>query len=308
MQRLVAQPVPWAPRCVLAESPRWHHDRWWWVDAPRGLVQSHRPAGDGTTSHAATWLSAGTRVSLVHPAQAPGTMMVARGAVLQFYRDADAGGPAIPGAVLAELSLPPGWLLNDGSADPAGGLYIGAVHPDRTPGSGYLQHVRPDGSLGVAVPGMGLSNGMAVDPSGMLLYHADSTGRVVLAHRLDGDSEITDSWVHLRFDPGDGMPDGLAADADGGLWVAMYGAGEVRRYAPDGEPDLMVAVPTPQVTSVALGGADGHDLLITTAREGYDDARSAAEPLAGRLFTARSPHQARPTYPVRFVTPERTHQ
>ncbi len=308
MQRLVAEPVPWAPRCVLAESPRWHDDRWWWVDAPRGRVHSHRPAGDDATLPAATWLSAGTRVSLVHPARAAGTMLVARGPVLQFYRDPAGGGAAAAGVVLAELSLPPGWLLNDGTAGPAGGLYIGAVHPDRTPGSGYLQHVRPDGSLGARVSGTGLSNGMAVDTSGTLLYHADSTGRVVLAHRLDGDGEITGSAVHLRFEPGDGMPDGLATDTAGGLWVAVYGAGEVRRYAPDGEPDLVVSVPTPQVTSVALGGPDGRDLLITTAREGYDDARSAAEPLAGLLFAARSPHPGRPTYPVRFDTPEGTRQ
>ncbi len=231
---------------------------------------------------------------MVHPA-GPGRLLVAHETILQFY-DADIPGRA--GPVLATLDLPTGWLPNDGAAGPGGGLWIGAVHPDRTAGSGFLQHIRPDGSLGGRAEGIGLSNGIALDPAGSVLYHADSTGRVVLAHRMDPDGDIAESTVYLRFGPDDGMPDGLATDLDGGLWVAMYGAGEVRRYRQDGELDLIIAVPTPQVTSVALGGPDGHDVLITTAREGYDEARSAVEPLGGRLFTSRSQHPWRPLLSV----------
>jgi sugar lactone lactonase YvrE len=336
MERQLAAVVPWAPRCVLAESPRWHAGRWWWIDAQRGVVFRSAPSASSTQAAsgepARAWLTTGERVSVVHPAipQAAstpevawsgrdtpvspsvsrqdratsrppaGAVLVARGAVLQLYRDAGDEGPAIPGPVLAEVPVPAGWLLNDGLAGPAGGFYIGVVHPERDPDSGYLQHVRPDGTLGGRVAGIGLSNGMAVHPAGDLLYHADSTGRVVWAHRLDGRGDVAGSSVHLRFDPDDGMPDGLAMDVAGGLWVAVYGAGEVRRYAPSGELDMVVSVPTPQVTSVALGGPDNHDLLITTAREAYDDRRSAAEPLAGRLFSARSAHPGQPLFPVGF--------
>ncbi len=42
----------------------------------------------------------------------------------------------------------------------------------------------------------------------------------------------------------DGLPDGPAADRDGGIWVAMYGAGEVRRYARDGILDTVITIPT----------------------------------------------------------------
>ncbi len=116
---------------------------------------------------------------------------------------------------------------------------------------------------------------------------------------------MIDSGTAIAFDDG-GLPDGLAADREGGIWVAMYDSAEVRRYAADGTLDTVITIPTPQATSVELGGPDGCEVLITSAREGFTDAQSAADPLAGRLFTARSPYPglARPmiTLPDPMIT------
>jgi sugar lactone lactonase YvrE len=71
-------------------------------------------------------------------------------------------------------------------------------------------------------------------------------------------------------------------DADGGVWVALFGGGEVRRYAPDGRLDVRIPVPARQVTAAAFGGADLRDLYITTSRLGLSDP----EPAAGALFRA----------------------
>jgi sugar lactone lactonase YvrE len=125
------------------------------------------------------------------------------------------------------------------------------------------------------------------------MYHADSGEQLVLRYAVSAVG-IERREVYLRTS--DGLPDGLASDVAGGLWVAVYGTGEVRRYAPSGVLDAVVTVPAPQVTSVALGGPDGRDMLITTAREGYDEARSRAEPMAGRLFRARVQHPGTPLF------------
>ena len=58
-----------------------------------------------------------------------------------------------------------------------------------------------------------------------------------------------------------GRPDGIALDADGGVWVAMWGGGEVRRYTPGGDLDVVIRVPVTYPTSVAFGGADLATLL-----------------------------------------------
>jgi len=82
----------------------------------------------------------------------------------------------------------------------------------------------------------------------------------------------------------DGLPDGLTLDAEGGLWLAVWGSGELRRYTPDGRVDTVVSLPVTQVTSAAFGGPDLSTLYITTARENFTPADRAAQPHAGDIF------------------------
>ncbi|NJC72944.1 SMP-30/gluconolactonase/LRE family protein [Planosporangium thailandense] len=286
---MTAEPVD-APACALGESPRWAHGAWWWVDAEAGVLWTADAALTAGGATAVALLRTGGRLSLVHPA-ADGPVVVASGNDLLLV---DASGAAAP-RVWSRLDLPAGWVLNDGVADPDGRLWIGAVHPDRLPGSGRLYVVEPDGTARVAAEGFALSNGMAWRSS-TVLVHADSLDRCLWRHEVDaGGATVIRSHRTVTFPaepPGDpdagprGLPDGVALDRDGGLWVALYGSGQAWRLV-EGRVDTVIEVPTPRVTSVALGGADGRDVLITSAQEGMDEAALAADPLAGRLFRAR---------------------
>jgi sugar lactone lactonase YvrE len=77
------------------------------------------------------------------------------------------------------------------------------------------------------------------------------------------------------------MPDGLAVDAEGGVWVAAYGGGCATRFSPDGSLDRHVDVPAQSVTSLAFGGSDGRDLYVVSA-DNTDDAS-----LGGSIFRTR---------------------
>ena len=81
------------------------------------------------------------------------------------------------------------------------------------------------------------------------------------------------------------MPDGLTVDAEGGIWVALYGGGAVRRYLPNGVLDVIVTLPVTQVTSCVFGGADLDELYMTTSREGLAESE---QPAAG-FSTKRDP-------------------
>jgi sugar lactone lactonase YvrE len=64
-----------------------------------------------------------------------------------------------------------------------------------------------------------------------------------------------------------GKPDGMAIDAEGMLWIALWGGGAVTRWNPDsGALDRTVSIPAPQVTSCAFGGKKLDELYLTTAR------------------------------------------
>jgi sugar lactone lactonase YvrE len=85
----------------------------------------------------------------------------------------------------------------------------------------------------------------------------------------------------------EGLPDGLAVDAEGHLWLAVWDGGCVRRYSPAGELEMVVHLPVSRVTSVAFGGPDLIDLFVTTAREGLGAEQRRSEPLAGSVFRCR---------------------
>lgn len=266
------------PRCALGESARWAHGRWWWVDAVRGTVWS---AADGFTDLRHE-VRAGPRTSLVHPAT-DGRMVVARGEDLMLLD------PALGELrAWAHVDVPPGWVLNDGTVDHDGVLWIGSVHPDRSPGSGLLHRVDGGGDVVTFPSGAALSNGMVWIAPGRLLL-ADSREQTLTQYEIVGGSDAREVGVRIwSLPPRDGtaLPDGICLDAEGGLWVALYGAGEVLRLV-DMRPVEVIAVPTPQVTSVALGGPDGRDLLITTAQEGMDAHARDFDRNAGALFVTR---------------------
>jgi len=81
-----------------------------------------------------------------------------------------------------------------------------------------------------------------------------------------------------------GIPDGLTLDAEGCLWLALWGTGELHRYTPGGTLDTVVRLPVSQVTSAAFGGADLSTLYITTARENFTPDDRRAQPQAGDIF------------------------
>jgi sugar lactone lactonase YvrE len=102
---------------------------------------------------------------------------------------------------------------------------------------------------------------------------------------FDVDSGLLDpaeSFVDLM--PVDGVPDGMAIDCDGGVWIAMFGGGQLRRYRADGGLDRIVRLPVTHPTSVAFGGEGLRTLYVTTSRHRLTPAQAAEQPDAGAVF------------------------
>jgi sugar lactone lactonase YvrE len=179
-----------------------------------------------------------------------------------------------------------GRRLNDGGTDPAGRFVVGTLSLDSPSRNEELVRLQVDGTVTRLDDDLSLSNGLAWSADGRLMYSVDTHRRTIFVRDYDPDSgAVGRRRVHQVVDGG--FPDGIALDADEHLWVAVWGAGEVRRHAPDGSLVDRIAVPAPHVSSVAFAGDDLCALVITTAASGLSDEQLAAHPDSGRLFTTR---------------------
>lgn len=105
--------------------------------------------------------------------------------------------------------------------------------------------------------------------------------------------------------PNDAVPDGLAVDAAGCVWVAFWGGGAVGCFAAgSGSLRTLISLPVSRPTCVAFGGPQLDTLFVTSCRQdkGEDADLSATEPLAGCVFAIRgtgeaAPRPQRPAHP-----------
>jgi len=182
----------------------------------------------------------------------------------------------------------PGNRLNDGFADANGRLWFGSMDDAEQQSTGSLYCCALDGQLSVQDQGYVITNGPAMSPDGRTLYHGDTMRRTVHAFDVHADGTLHGKRTFVTI-AGSGYPDGMAVDAEGFVWIALFGGARIERYAPDGALVEQIAFPCSNVTKLAFGGADLRTVYATTARKGLTQAECLQQPLAGGLFSFRSP-------------------
>lgn len=174
-----------------------------------------------------------------------------------------------------------GVAYNDGKVDRSGRLWIGTFDMAETDPRGILYCVGRDGVVTVGDSGFVVCNGPAFSPDGSTLYFSDTVGRRILAYEIAGDPpRLLNRRLFAAMKAEQGFPDGLTVDAAGDVWCALYGAGEVARFAPGGALKERYRLPCPAVTSCSFGGAQLSTLFVTTGwSPGVE--RAEDEPAAG---------------------------
>jgi sugar lactone lactonase YvrE len=129
--------------------------------------------------------------------------------------------------------------------------------------------------------GLGVPNGMKLSPDGTTLFVVDTLSRTLLAYPVRG-AGLGEPVIVTDFLDLPGKPDGMAMDAAGHFWVAMWGGGCVAEIAPDGATLRSIAVPARHVSSLCF--ADDDRLLVTTSRMRLSPQALADQPQSGGLF------------------------
>ena len=136
--------------------------------------------------------------------------------------------------------------MNDGACDPQGRFWAGKLANDHHEGGGALER---DGRVELMLDELTISNGVGWSPDGRTMYLVDTGPRVIHAFAFDGDrGTLSDGRILVTVPENVGGPDGMTVDAAGDLWVAIYGGGQVHRYAPDGSLREVRTVPAREST------------------------------------------------------------
>lgn len=252
-----------------------------WVDMRAGSL--HTATFDGTRLATTFTATVGPRIGMVAPlvAREAGWVVAAGSALVHVAVDGES-------TVLVDGITPDGsHPLNDGVCSPDGALWVGSQSSPRAP-TAALYRISPDLEVTTVLSAVTVSNGIGFTPDGATMYYIDT-----LPHRrLDAFDVVGARLANRRtiatLDGGN--PDGLAADDQGCVWVAMWDGYQVRRISPGGEVVDVVEIPVPRPTAVAL--SDGW-LFVTTARIGLDPV----PPTSGRIFAAEVGVSAAPTPP-----------
>ena len=272
-----------APVATLGEGPVWdgRDQSLYWVDIPESRV--HQLARDGSLS---SW-DTGQPVGAVVPRASGGLVVAAR----DGFMGLDPASGTL--TMLAEVEKDqPGNRMNDGACDRAGRFYAGTMAFDESPEAGALYRLDPDLSVTTVLTGVGTSNGIGWSPDDRLMYYVDSQ-----VHRVDvldydpATGQIGGRRPFKEVGGGDVVPDGLTVDADGGVWVAVWGGYALLHHDADGRLIETLELPAAQVTSCVFGGPDLDRLYITTAAGPGESA--------GALFVCQPGVTGQPSHPFR---------
>ena len=265
---------------TLGEGVQWNDmtETLWWTDIQERLIYSYHP-----TSGRLFQSSTPERLCSF------GFVMDRPEIIAAFDR-----GPALYDPVSKDidwLECPEGSIagirFNDGKVDRQGRFWTGTMVEAGDPvihAEGNLYCLDSECRLTVHESDIGISNGLCWSPESDRMYFADSCRRMIYVYDFESESGTIENRKIFVLTENGAFPDGADIDCDGCLWSAHWGAGQVIRYTPAGQKDIVLDLPVSQPTCVAFGGTDLGLLYVTSAKEGLDKAALFREPDAGSVF------------------------
>ena len=218
---------------------------------------------------------------------------------------------------LAEVA-PAGTRMNDAACDPQGRFWAGTLADDHQRRRRRALPARPERTDRAGARRSDDLQRPRVEPG----RHDDvrrrqRRPRAVHAFAFDAErGTISEGRVLVTVAEEVGAPDGMTVDADGDLWVAVYGGGRVHRYSPDGDLREVLVVPAEQTHVLRVRGPGltgstsrqrpraGPTSSVGPSPPPGSSTGSTPTPPAGRLRrSARTPSGGRGSPADRFDDP-----
>lgn len=189
---------------------------------------------------------------------------------------------------------------NDARVHPSGAFWIGTMGKKAEKEAGSIWWYS-EGQVKKLFSDITITNSISFSPDGKIAYFADTDRNIIW--RVDTDPETGlptsgKSVFHHRTEQG-GV-DGSVVDGEGTLWNACWGANALNAYSPQGRLIRSIALPVSQPSCPAFVGPDASVMIVTSAREGMDDATREADPHAGKVVLLDLTVSGRHDPPVRL--------
>ena len=274
------------------EGPRWYKNTLWFVDF---YTQNVYRVNDQ-----------GVAEKIVHIEQQPsglgwlpdGRMLVVSMKDRKVLRLEDNGELVVHADIWEHC----GGHANDMVVAPNGNAYVGNFGFDLMGGADHehtgLVLVRPDGSSQIVAEGLSFPNGMVISADKKTLIVNELFGNKISQFDINEDGTLGEkrdfaSFGELGDEPNLGvrignakiLPDGLALDSEGAVWIADTLNQRAVRISEGG--DILETVDTAPdgIFAVALGGRDGKTLFMCAAPD-WDEASRKAE-TKGRMLSTQ---------------------
>jgi sugar lactone lactonase YvrE len=254
----------------VGEGPIFLGDSLLWVDIPAGKVYKTNLASLDTAT-----TSFDLPIGAVAPCENSESLALATKDGFALWSDGrlDIRDPFLLGR---------DYRMNDAKCDARGRFWGGSCQLDFQPGKGKLHRWEGGNSDTIMVESMSLPNGIGWNSDNTLMYLADSITKKVYVSDFDLADDFVPTFRELiSIDLG--VPDGLAVDMDGCIWLAIWGGSRISKISPQGKIIEDHHFPVSQPSSCAFG-SDG-TLYVTSATAGISEADLMKQPLAGSLFT-----------------------
>lgn len=263
----------------LGEGPHWmaERGRLVWVDILAPAVVTGDPETGAREARAMPEL-----IGVVVPKRSGG-----------FIAATETGIHALEEGGLRLLAEPerdrPGNRFNDGKCDARGRFWVGSLAITTQPDRGQLWRYDPDGGLHLMETGVHIANGLGWSPDYRRFYFTDSGRRTIWVYDFDLErGEIANRRVFVELGEAEGVPDGLAVDAQGHVWSAHWDGWCVTRYDPQGQVERVVTLPVPRPTSCVFGGPGMTTLYVTSARVRLSSQQLAEAPWSGSVLAVET--------------------
>jgi sugar lactone lactonase YvrE len=244
------------------EGPRWHDGKLWFSD-----MHAKRVVRVGSDGRAETVVEVPERPSGLGWLP-DGRLLVVSMRDRSLLRLDPSGLTKV-----ADLSQIATFDTNDMVVDRHGRAYVGNFGWDLVGGAPQkptsLARVDPDGSVHVAATDLVFPNGTVITPDERTLIVGESFGARLTAFDVARDGALSNRRVWATLEGG-AIPDGIALDAEGAIWVASPTTGECLRVHEGGRVSRRVRGVS-LAYACALGGPDRKTLYLCTA-ETHDPA------------------------------------